>query len=193
MLTPEATGCLSNKKASARFGTSPFKLLVRNPRDCPKQYKLLPLLFVVHQNLIARPSCLRLHTHWAHREHEKLSGHCPGSFFPAGQLSQYRKLLCRLVRGKGVSLQSTYPAVNSVNCTVRYVHGRNSTKVIGAANCFVLGFKTCCTGGNTCGLLQVWPRTHGWGAQGPQQGTYYNLLIGHSIKLPSKFLPLYPD
>ena len=31
------------------------------------------------------------------------------------------------------------------------------------------------------------------GSHGPQQGTYYNLLIGHRIKLPSKFLPLYPD
>lgn len=169
-----------------------------NPRDSPKQYKQLPLLFVAHQNLTARPSCLRLHTHRAHREHEKLNGHCPGSFFPPGQLSQYQKVLCRLVRGKGGSLQPAYPAVNSTNCsnicTARYTQGHNSgTKVIGAANRFALGFKTCCTGGNTCLLLQVWPRTHGWGAHGPQQGTYYNLLIGHRIKLPSKFLPLYPD
>lgn len=117
MLTPEAMGCLSNKKARARFGASPFKLLVKNPRDSLKQYKQLLFLFVVHQNLIARPSYLRFHTHRAHTEHEKLSGHCPGSFFPAGQLFRHRKVLCRLVRGKGASLQSTYPAVNFVNCS----------------------------------------------------------------------------
>lgn len=47
---------LLDKKPSMGHGIPPLKLLVSGVRD-HKQDKLLPMLFVAHQNLMVRPYC----------------------------------------------------------------------------------------------------------------------------------------
>ena len=59
--------------------------------------------------------------------------------------------------------------------------------VTGVTNCLLIRFTVCCTGGNSYLLLQIWPRTHDWGAHRHWGWSYYYYLInGNNIKLPSK-------
>lgn len=67
----------------------------------------------------------------------------------------------------------------------RYSYGYNrGTSVTGATSYFLAGFKACSTGGNTCLVPQSSP--------GPMVEPII-LLKGHSIKLLSRFLSLYPQ
>lgn len=58
---------LPNKKSTAGYMIPPFELLVKGfPKKCThvKQYRLLPLLLVVHQSLRVIRYCWRHHTLW---------------------------------------------------------------------------------------------------------------------------------
>lgn len=75
-----------------------------------------------------------------------------------------------------------------------YAQGRNKrAKVIGVTSLFQDGFKGLSTGGSTGLVLSVLTRTHVGDFTGLRDElTAIVLLNGYSVKLPAKFIPLYP-
>lgn len=149
------------------------------PVSSQKEHEDSKRHLVAHQNLMVRPCCWRLHTHWSQKM-EKSSWYWPGNFLLAGYFHSTRRWYADCGTGWFISrLTQMWTTVMKI----RHAHRcNNGTNVMAVTHHFLTGFKAHPqekTHANYC--KSAWKHTVGelivpWG-----EPTAVVLLNGHSI------------